>query len=404
MGESNAQKTAIYISGPVGKIPAGEPGNSIADVIGVEIHLNLFIFSGNLKGFSKGLFTLGAMTGEFIKVIKAFQKQIVGSSVPDGRVDPNGKTLKFLNGPLDARGGKAEPDKIEIPPDVNAAREKIASVAKDLHRQGGHFLIGCLGDTPGRADGHPLRPASASPGTFLDLDHHTRLGPSVLSAWTGHSKHGFLGCMGRPAHLPGSFEDGIVREGDPRLFFIRPYMSLIRRMRIAGLAPKQWPSFPSYLKGMKEYDGASTQAEFLKVIELDGGKWGSAEFPRRINADGFIHLGESCLDRRHYDCIGFVNFVLSKVLRPKWKQTMEYYTTASSKDIFKIQRFDKSADIVAMAQPGDIVAKDINDSHIGICTPANGHVAVTNCRSMKDGLIVSKLGPEWHFLARLQSL
>ena len=105
-----------------------------------------------------------------------------------------------------------------------------------------------------------------------------------------------------------------------------------------------------------------------------------------LSIDGFIHLGESCLDRRRYDCIGFVNYVLSKVLRPKWKQTMEFYTTASGKGIFKIRRFDKSADIVAIAQP------------------ANGHVAVTNCRSMKDGLIVSKLGPEWHFLTRLESL
>ena len=106
-----------------------------------------------------------------------------------------------------------------------------------------------------------------------------------------------------------------------------------------------------------------------------------------LSLDGFIHLGESCFERRHYDCIGLV----------KWKQTMEQQGRLQDSA-------HRRRHIVAIAQPGDIVAKDISDSHIGICTPANGHVAVTNCRSMKDGLMVSALGPEWHFLARLESL
>jgi hypothetical protein len=394
--ESRSSKAPLHISGPVGIIQAGQSGNAMADVIGVEMHLNLFIWSGNLKGV-KPLFTMGVMNDEFIKVIKAFQKQVVGSSNPDGRVDPNGKTLKFLNGPLDAKGGKIEPEEVKPPADVEAAREKIAQTALRYFHEGGHFLMGAIGDMPGRANGHPLRPAHTKPATFMDFDHPSLLGPSVNAAWTTFPKIGMLGCMGRPktAQIDG---DGLLTPVDPKVSELPAYMSIVRRMKDASIAPFRWPSLTMYLANKAKFLAATSDAD-LRKLSLMGP--GPSEYPRRINSGGLIHLGESCEGIRHYDCIGFVNWVLSKVLRPEWKRAMEFYTTPSGKDLFHVREFASGGDLVAAAEVGDLVAKSPTDPHIGICAVHNGSLKVVNCRSMNEGLVCTKLKDEWKFLSRL---
>jgi hypothetical protein len=392
---AKSPKTPLYISGPVGTIPTGQSGNAMADVIGVEMHLNLFIWSGELKGV-KPLFTMGTMNDEFIKVIKTFQKQVVGLSNPDGRVDPNGKTLKFLNGPLDAKGGQVAPEEIKPPAGVAAAREQIASTALHYFRQGGHFLMGTLGDMPGRANGHPLRPAHTSPATFMDFSDASGLGPSVNSSWTTFPSVGNLGCMGRP-DTTGIRNSEIHPTGDSRIDRLPDYMAVIKRMKHVGIAPFRWPGFTMYLDHRSEFDAASDAA--LGKLTLMGP--GHSEFPRRINSGGLIHLGESCNGIRHYDCIGFVNWVLSKVLRPRWKQSMVYYTNTGGKDLFKIREFDNGDDLVPKAEVGDLVAKSPTDPHIGICATHNGRLEVVNCRSMSEGLVCSPLTGEWRFLAKL---
>jgi hypothetical protein len=145
----------------------------------------------------------------------------------------------------------------------------------------------------------------------------------------------------------------------------------------------------------------------MRLIALGGGKNGTPEFPRRINADGAVHLGESCVGVRHYDCIGFVNFVLSKVLRPRWKNDMAYYTNKDNKDLFRVRDLSSAADkaaLVSMAEEGDLVAKSPDNPHIGICTVRKGQLVVTNCRSMAEGLLDTPLSAEWSFLARLRSV
>jgi hypothetical protein len=402
-GADKSSKTAIHINGPVGTLPTGKTGNAMADVIAVEMHLNMFIATGAVKGVSKILFTLGKMNDEFIAAIKAFQRHVVGVSNPDGRVDPNGKTLKFLNGPLDARGGKTQPDEIEIPTNVAAARAQIAKVAKGLLHERGHFLIGAMGDTPGGAGGHPLRPAHTSPATFLDLDHFTKLGPAVNAAWTTHRKFGFVGCMGRPEHSDvKSFNKGIVQPGDPRHAWIAPYMQVIRRMKDAQVSPLYWPGFPIFLHHVPDFERAKTWREFMQLIALRTP--GKSEYPRRVNSNALIHLGESCIGIRHYDCIGFVNVVLSKVLRPEWKQSMDYYAAAGSKDLFHIRSFSDPHDLVNAAEEADVVSKDPDHAHIGICVSSKDRIVVIQCRSMVQGLLGSELTPEWKFLARLQAV
>ena len=73
--------------------------NKIEDVYPVQILLNKFIIPGCLK--PTGILQQdGDVGNKTIAAIKDFQRRIVGFSNPDGRVDPGGKTIKALNGPL----------------------------------------------------------------------------------------------------------------------------------------------------------------------------------------------------------------------------------------------------------------------------------------------------------------
>jgi hypothetical protein len=393
--EQQTPKTPIRISGSVG---AGGD-NAPADVIAVEMHLNAFIAAGALKGVSQALFTIGAMNDAFIKAIKAFQRDVVGMSKPDGRVDPNGKTLKYLNGPISARGGKVKPGPLEPPRDVQAARERIADTARHYLREGGHFLMGAMGDTPGRADGHPGRVSFTNPATFMEESHPSKLGPAVNAAWASTGRFGLLGCMGRPTKLRVP-NKGKLEEKDPRTRLLRPYMACIRRMKALGIPHVNWPGFDVYEAHSAAFDGARTIEDFTRLT----GRHGTGKlFPRRIQPGGAIHLGESCVTHRHYDCIGFVNFVLSKVLRPMWAQSMEYYVTPSSQKPFEIMKLGDKEEVFKRAEVGDIVLKSLDEEkHSGICVPHGNGLVVTNCRSMDTGLINSKLEPEWSFLARLR--
>ena len=99
-----------------------------------------------------------------------------------------------------------------------------------------------------------------------------------------------------------------------------------------------------------------------------------------------------------------MNVVLSKVLRPQWKQSMEFYTTPGSKDLFHIRSFSEPRDLMNAAEEGDIVSKDPDQAHIGICVSSRDRTVVIQCRSMSQGLIGTALVAEWKFLARLQAM
>lgn len=394
--EDETPKSPIYINAAVGAAPAP---NNVADVVGVEIHLNIFIITGNLKGVTKPLFTIGKMTDEFIKVIRVFQKQIVGSSNPDGRVDPNGTTLKFLNGPISARGGKMDPGKLTPPASVATARKQIAETAGVLQREGGHFLMACSGDMPGRANGHPVRPAFTRPAVLLERSHELQLGPAVNAAWTSIKGFPRLGCMGAPKKLKGLVhEDGRLPPGDPKLALLDKYVERVGVMRDVGVANHFWPGLDFYETRAAAFDAATTRSEFLSISKPNNS---DGHFPHRTQPFGLIHLGQSCVDRRHYDCIGFVNFVLSKVLSAKFSQTMEFFTKSSTR--FKVQDV-VGKDISLIAEEGDIVLKSLAERHCGVCRIVSGQMVVTNCRSMEDGLLNSSIVPEWSFLARLISV
>jgi hypothetical protein len=93
----------VRISASVGK--GGK--NVFGDVLVVQILLNKFIVPGSLK--LPVLMQDGQGGPKTTKAIETFQLQIAGLSKADGKVDPNGKTLKALNGPLPSVQGSKSP-------------------------------------------------------------------------------------------------------------------------------------------------------------------------------------------------------------------------------------------------------------------------------------------------------
>ncbi len=81
----------LSISAAVGKGPIVP--NRPNDVMAIKKLLN----SQAGPSFSRPLIVDGSVTPEFLARIETFQKQVVKMAVPDGRVDPNGKTLMALN-------------------------------------------------------------------------------------------------------------------------------------------------------------------------------------------------------------------------------------------------------------------------------------------------------------------
>lgn len=88
---------SMSIQGAVGMDEKSE--NHVADVLVVQTLLNRFILAGVLPRI-RPLLPLPMVTDAMVGAIRAFQHDILGFHNPDGRVDPGGKTLKRLNGPI----------------------------------------------------------------------------------------------------------------------------------------------------------------------------------------------------------------------------------------------------------------------------------------------------------------
>ncbi len=277
-------------------------------------------------------------------------------------------------------------------------KEKIANTAGKYLNDGGHFLMGTIGNMPKMANGHPVRPVFTLPATFIDEKHHTKLGPSINAAWVKTGKFGILGCMGRPKKKGFPNNGQVISQKDKD--DIKDYTECIRMAKDAGVSASRWPGFDVYRSKKIKFDTA-TKLNISSLCVIGGP---NQQYPRRISPNGQLHLGETCVGHRHYDCIGFVNFVLSKVLVSRWAQSMEFYMKDSTKfDVTEFADSDK-AKVISLAEPGDLVFKSKSESHCGIIREVNGRILVTNCRGMSTGLINSSLTAEWKFLARLKSI
>ena len=173
---------------------------------------------------------------------------------------------------------------------MSAAKESIRSliVATAAHEAalGAHYINGADGGIPGmNAAGEAGGGLSASRKIVL-LENHTWEDLAVHAAMYGNSV-----CRGRYEAVGGK----------------------------------------KFLVNMPDYDALKfAYMEELKMLALGHGKAfaGTGLYPRRgrsMNGDT-IYLGEDCRGKRHFDCISFVNWVLTSVLkRLIWFEEKHYF-------------------------------------------------------------------------------
>lgn len=204
--------------------------------------------------------------------------------------------------------------------DKLAARQKVIDVARTF--VGSHYLWGSAGATPGFNDGSPHRPGSVTLTRWDKPINYEPRAPFVNAAQCEVAGH--YTCAGRFKKVHGG---AIVKPDDPGL---TKYLDICREA------------------GRDVYvaldDANEWQSLFHKLT------------PRLIEGDnvadkGKIAWGEDCSFKRHFDCIGFINYVLNKTAKNPyskgpWSANIPIY--------YKIAQEVKQGD---PAVPGDILFK-----------------------------------------------
>jgi cell wall-associated NlpC family hydrolase len=150
---------------------------------------------------------------------------------------------------------------------------------------GSHYLWGSAGATPGGKDGAWYRPGAVN----LERSSLDPAKPSVFAAtcdWAGH----FV-CAGIYRKIPGGRGDVNPQDRD-----LKDYLSLLGNLKRENL----W--YPFYSRFTPRVVRGSN-----------------------VDSDGRIVWGEDCREVRHFDCVGFVNFVLSQTTIPNWAYDIPQY-------------------------------------------------------------------------------
>jgi hypothetical protein len=231
---------------------------------------------------------------------------------------------------------------------TSVQRENIARLADQIAAEGGHFLNGAQGAEPG---------FRAGPLNRLVSEKRQSFEPSapMLQAAAMTST-----CMGR-------FEQAGGRVISSR---------------------KDKEALKKYLVEQETIFVLGGSTSDLQPFERAKGSNGRlhALFPRKVGNK--IILGERCLGKRHFDCIGFLNFCISQVLSPKWNRSFTQY----NRDFDPVAQSD--------LQPGDIVIRIKGEKgpdgvaartdHAGICHRHSSlGLRVLNCASGSTGLVSS---------------
>jgi cell wall-associated NlpC family hydrolase len=195
----------------------------------------------------------------------------------------------------------------------DAVRQSIADCAKDL--TGSHYLWGSGGATPGAANGAAYRPGSVT----LHAPQTDPKNPKIFAATCNVA--GYFVCAGRYDKIPG---------GRPAHSADQDLVNYLRQL------PDDTSAWQPYCQ------------------------WFSPRMVEGSNVTRQIVWGEDCRARRHFDCISFVNYVLTQTTIPNWSASIAQYTSQTT----EVNRSDRPV-------PGDILTR--GTTHIGILD-SDGHV------------------------------
>ena len=221
----------------------------------------------------------------------------------------------------------------------SAQRSLVVTTARSLLLEGCHFVNGGRGDNPGNADTPLDKPKDSVTLAALNL---SGTAPMVQAAksWRGGAI-----CKGRFKRVGG------------------------RELSTSA------PDLQKYLKTMRGIAGA-IQQEVFPPMDTDLKR--HILTPRTV--DGEILLGESCVGRRHCDCIDFVNYCYSVALSKRWQFDLPQYSKGLAGKTAKTTKVN--------LREGNIVLR--GTGHSAICHKGtDGKWKVIEAPGGEDGLIES---------------
>jgi hypothetical protein len=184
---------------------------------------------------------------------------------------------------------------------------------------GSHYLWGAAGATPNKQDGTHYRTGAVN----LDADAKSNETPSVFAATCDVDGH--YVCAGNFKHFIDETGGGYTYPSDANL---TKYLDEIRKLPSNSYwYPYKSRFTPRVMKG--------------KNLGTD---------------DNRLVWGQDCRFVRHFDCVSFVNFVLSLTTSQKWSFNVSQYAVGNMTDATKV-------DLDSPAVDGDILVK--NTEHIG---------------------------------------
>ncbi|MCC2643290.1 MAG: hypothetical protein K0S45_3703 [Nitrospira sp.] len=233
-----------------------------------------------------------------------------------------------------------------MPTMTSAQRATVVATAKSLHKEGCHFVNGARGDRPLDAD-TPL--GSPQDSVVLEALSLSADQPNVQAA---RSWKGGRICKGRFKNVKGK----ILSTSDADLREYRKRLSLV-----AAVTPHE--DLPPLMRGPS----------------------GHALTPRTV--DGDIILGESCLGKRHFDCIDLVNYCYSIALKKRWQFSLEQYDKGKAGATATARKVN--------LREGDIVLRGTSHSAVVYKTD-QGQWRVIECPGGEDGCVDSLfIESEW---------
>jgi hypothetical protein len=223
--------------------------------------------------------------------------------------------------------------------------DKLKQAVIDLARQqvGCHYLWGGAGNTPGNSDGAAYRPSHVrlhpnlpdfskpvKPGGFTGVPYV----PTLFAAWVDSSDKGKLACGGRCA-LPEV------------------------QQAAKALDMSDHDALQVKLKTMTQDQLDELKGNLPKGDEL---RWPRPNGSLSANGKNSTLWGECCLDIRHFDCIGLVNYCFTAILKEPWTYGIGNFTipaNAKANGFLEVSPISK-------AESCDIVT--VGSEHIGIVT------------------------------------
>lgn len=172
-----------------------------------------------------------------------------------------------------------------------------------------------------------------------------------------------------------------------------------------------------FVKG--EYDRDTVLPQYLDKLKTISNSWmwdsfeNTGLYPRLAN--GYIYLGEDCWGKRHFDCEGFIAWVLVKALgkdQGTWKKGIEWFQNPENP---RLKVYQAQGANYVFSKHETITQNDILDGDILIRKPgSNGgeHIAlacakgtgVLEASGKSRGVIRSTYKANWTQLARIVNL